>query len=199
MTAPDTREKTPLEELGVDSIEEARLLIDVGKKYHNESGFFARKLERLEKKLSERENKVPDDDKDTDPTVRQLRSELRSLRSTVAEMMEGQDEDLKRLKPYLSEVLDEHPDLRGFQNNKTKQKVAKMLAQELYEQDNPDHTKTSVGNRAYREGSGAPVTTGPTRSGGEDELKRRLGQAKTRAEKQSIMDQWVREHPPDED
>lgn len=198
MTPPDGETKTPLEELGVDSMEEARMLIESGRKEHDRTGFLARKLERLERKLSEREDKVPDDDQDTDPTIRQLRNDLRSLRSTVAEMVENADDEMKTLKPYLSEVLEEHPDLKGWQSSKTKLKVAKMLAQELYEQDHPETKTSSAGNRAHREGSGTPVTSGPSRVD-DDDLKRRLSKAKTREGKQKVMDQWLREHPPEDE
>lgn len=198
MTAPN-REKTPLEELGVDSIEEAQRLIEIGRKDHDRTGFLARKLERLERKLSEREDRVPDNDQDTDPTIRQLRNELRTLRSTVAEMVENADDEMKSLKPYFDEVLEDHPDLKGWSNSKTKLQALKLFARELHKQDHPDDKPSSAGNRAYREGSGAPVTSGPTRSGGENELKRRLEKAKTRNEKKAVMDQWMREHPPDDE
>ena len=196
MTRPDGQ-KTPLEELGVSSIEEAKMLIEHGRKDHDRTGFLARKLERLERKLSEREDTVPDDDKITDPNIKSLKAEIRELRSVVSEMVVESDEELKALKPYFDDVLEEHPDLRNIRDQKTRIETVKHFARKFYEQDHPSADQSSMGNRTHRESGGPPVSTGPTRYGGTDDFKRRL-EGKTREEKQAVMDQWLKEHPPDE-
>jgi hypothetical protein len=197
MTPLEGQTKSPLEELGVESLDEAKTLIEHGRKSHDRTGYLSRKLERLESRLEEREGETPETDQDSDPNIRGLKSEIRALRSTVAEIVENADEEMVSLKPYFSEVLEEHPDLKGWQSNKTKLAAAKLFARELHKQDHPD-VNTQSGNRAHREGSGPPVSTGPTRTN-EDDLKQRLDAAKTREERQGIIDEWNRQHPTDEE
>jgi len=203
MEALEKGERTPAEELGVKDLDEAKRLIDAGRKEHNRSGYLERRMEELEEKLEDR-REDEEEERFSDPGVKKISQEMRQLRKMVSGLVRQNDPEISKLEPYFGEVRKDHPGLWDLKDGPTRLAAVRSLAAQLYSKDHPDEGKSppkeesTVDPRVHRQVGGASVMTAGGSEPDEGKLAKLLADAKGDAEKADIMDAWSRKYHPDE-
>ena len=202
MATPNTQgDRTPLEELGVKDLDEAKRFIALGRKEHNQSGFLTRRLEELEAKMEDR-HEDEDNDQLTDPGMKKLHGEIRQLRKVVSDVVRRTDPEIEKLEPYFDQVRDAHPSVfRDLKDGPTRLAVVRTMAADLYAKEHPEEGKGAppggldqVDPRVHRETGGVSVQTVGGSEPDDRKLQKMLSEAKTDDEKSAIMDDWSQKH-----
>lgn len=171
---------------------------------HNRDGFEVRegsRLRKLEQRLDELSGSGQAEDEDAaiyDPVVRDLKREVRQLRTFVADMAKEHDPELEELEPFMGKVQDDHPELLQLKDPQLRLRTIKALARD---EKNAGEAETEAdGGKRKRDTSRAfRETGGPAQSRLSQppvgRLESLLDNAKTSDERSAIIDAWNRKYP----
>ncbi len=192
-------DKTLLDKLGVTNPEEAKRLIDAGRKDHNRTGYLERRLEELSEKLEDR-HEDEEEEQFADPSMKKMHGEMRQLRKMVSGLVRQNDPEIAKLEPYFKRVREEHPGLWELKDGPTRLAAVRSLAATLYDKDHPEEgtpppkEDITVDPRTHREGGGGSIQTAGESEPDSSKLQKLLDAAKSDEEKTEIVDAFTRKH-----